>query len=154
MLKSELHASRMAWWDILIKHQIYSYYACISKRHKSIYPIKWVVKTRGPFGICKYKTSTLKCQIDGKAKPITFDFGYQECRHIPGIKGEVFLLDSDETLIRKMLEKVCELSDKGYSIILWDDEIIKPFEGSKILVDVDLEAPSYAHLDKQIEIPF
>ena len=51
---------------------------------------------------------------------------------------------------RAMVEKLCELSDAGNDIMCGDIVLLGKNEGSAMLVNIDLVAPSYADLDEPL----
>lgn len=112
---------------------------------------KWKVKTKKHIqSKSRFSYDVLKCYCPSKkrATPLTFNFGYGLKReHVVGIKVDVVQLECEYELERQIVEKICALSDEGCTIIANDETILNPYEGSQLLVKIDLESPSYAHLD-------
>ena len=89
-----------------------------------------------------------------KCHPIEFNFGNVERERFPGVKGGIVNLDYYYELEREVLEKICQLSDEGHIVVAGNVVIMDKFEGAKLLMKIDLDAPSYSHMDDPVSIPF
>ena len=154
MEQSLLYATHLIFRDLLWKHSIWNIFA-YNSRNDALSP-KWKVKTKKHIqSKSRFSYGMLKCYCPSKkrATSLTFNFGYGlEREHVVGIKTDVVKLEYEYELERQIVEKICALSDEGCTIIANDETILNPYEGSQLLVKIDLESPSYAHLD--VKPPF
>lgn len=154
MKNSFLYASHRALSNLLWDNNIWSIYAYTSFAQAQddgmVFSQKWKIKTR------KFKTETgtfsfdvLKYadNIDAISHPIIFNFGWQHIMKVPGVRKMVLPLHYEYELEREVLEKICELSDNGHVIMSNGQAIMDKFKGSKFLVGIDIEAPTYSYLD-------
>ncbi len=119
--------------------------------------LKWKVKVQ------TYMPSLGRCSFDSlrycndtmeSAKQIQFDLGHHSVTRVPVIGIEAINLQFDYKLERLILEKICELSDAGYNIIASKNIILEKNKGSEVLIGIDLDAPTYSHLDDPMQLPF
>lgn len=151
MTHSFLQAVHLKLEKLMFKHDIWILLAYQTKTDT----YKWKVKG------CGYNLSNMNCSsirmlkfydiARKKFHQMAFDFGYMptekrygEKRY--GIENAVYL-SNDPKLEWRVLQKMCTLSNEGCSIYVGDVEVMKPYEGCKTLIDIDLESQSYAYLD-------
>lgn len=157
MEQSLLYATHLALMNLLWKHSIWDIYAYVPG-NKMVVPPKWKIKTK------KYNNSANKFSFDslkyydsknGKCCPIVFDFGWRKREKVTGVGIEVLQLRYEYSLEREIVEKICSLADLGHMIMANKEIILDRFKGSEFLIGIDMEAPSYSHLDvKKYDLPF
>ena len=156
MEQSLLYATHLALNKLLWEHSIWSIYACTPKNGFTL-PDKWKVKTRKyNESTGSYSTDSLKyvdCKTS-KTHVISFNFGFIKQYHIQGIGKPGILLQHEYGLEREIVERMCQLSDAGHTIVSNGKTILDKFKGSEFLIGIDMEAPSYSHLDTPIAVPF
>lgn len=156
MEQSLLYASHLALNNLLAKQDIWNIYAYVPGDKMTVQP-KWKIKTRRYIrNYANFSTDCLKyySSEEMKCHPLVFNFGWREREKVPGIGVKVLQLCYEYELEREILEKMCELSDAGHTIMANKQIIMDKFKGSEFLIGIDMEAPSYSHLDKKVELPF
>ena len=157
MEKSLLYATHQAMYDVLLfPHNIWSIYACTPGNRMHI-PMKWKVKTEKYLkSYSKYTYDSLKYvdDKDGKSRVIVFDFGFIKQEKLLGIGKFGVWLQHNYELERKVVEKICKLSDDGHVIVSNGEVLLDKFKGSEFLINIDLAAPSYSYMDEPIDVPF
>ena len=158
MEQSILYATHLALDNLLLNHNIWNIYAYVSSKYETLNP-KWKIKTKkynvngGVFSFDSLKYYDPK---DEQPHAIVFNIGFREREKIFGLRVPAIQLTYEHDLERKIVERMCELSDAGYVITSNKEIILDKFKGSEFLIEIDMAAPSYSHLDidKEIDLPF
>ena len=156
MEQSILYATHLALSSLLFDHKIWNIYAYVPSKYENL---KWKIKTkkydsnRGVFSFDSLKYYDPK---DEQPHAIVFNFGYHKREKISGLHVPAIQLTYEHDLERKIVERICQLSDAGYVITSNKEVILDKFKGSEFLIGIDMAAPSYSHLDidKEIDLPF
>ena len=158
MEQSLLYATHLALSNLLFDHKIWNMYAYVPSKYETLNP-KWKIKTK------KYDSNRVAFSFDSlkyydakdeQLHPIVFNFGYHKREKISGLRVPAIQLTYEHDLERKIVERMCQLSDAGYVITSNKEIILDKFKGSEFLIGIDMAAPSYSHLDidKEIDLPF
>ena len=158
MEQSLLYATHLALMTLLCNHSIWNIYAYIPNKYETL-NAKWKIKTkkydsnRGVFSFDSLKYYDPK---DEQLHPIVFNFGFRERKKISGLRVPAIHLAYEYDLEREIVERICQLSDAGYVITSNKEIILDKFKGSEFLIGIDIDAPSYSHLDigKENDLPF
>ena len=148
MDKSLLYATHKALHEMLISVSVYNLYAYVPGNALPQHDTKWKIKSVMVSNRLSYANLRYYDQVKEKYFPIAFKFGLLNRHHISGTNINGVNLALDHELERKVVEKMCQLSDDGNYIVAGDIVIMDKFKGSEFLMGIDLDAPSYSYLDE------
>ena len=151
MEKSLLYATHLVLKNMFFAKHIWNLYAYVPGGNvydKSLWKIKTQKHTYDRKGHFSYDCLRYVDILDGKSKPIRFDFGWRKTERITGLGIEGVNLDYEYELARTVLERICALADEGHDIVANGEVILEKNRGSELLIKIDMEAPSYSWMDE------
>ena len=135
---------------------------CLKKNKHDFLGKKWTLRV-GWFAFAKNKVKTaklMKQDPNGKISNIYFNLGMNQ---VDGIRNYVYLEQLSRPIFGAIFDEICRLTNEGYSIgyYVTPDKglpirtktfsvLLKPYQGSELLIEADLSSPDYAYLDAKI----
>jgi hypothetical protein len=151
MENSVLYATHLALVKMLFAKRMWNLYAYVpggNVHYKPIWKVKTQKHTYDRKGRFSYDCLRYADMATGKAKPIYFDLGWNKVEHISTIGIKAVDLKYDYMLERAVIEKICQLADEGHDIVANKEIVLEKNRGAKLLMCIDLEAPSYSYMDE------
>lgn len=122
---------------------------------------KWALHV-GWFANSKTKSAKLmKQDLNGAVSNMYFNLGLN--LKFYGIENMIYLNRMPKSIFGAIFDEICRLTNEGYSIgyYVTPDKsshintktfsvLLKPYQGSELLIEADLSSPDYAYLDKTI----